>query len=77
MAETLTLRQAAPVRWAKVVVRVDAGKARRVYEEWLSRDRPAILHSPDGNRRPWWLLRPLNPAREACRLPGRVPPETP
>jgi anaerobic selenocysteine-containing dehydrogenase len=55
-------------------VRVDTGKARRAYEEWLSRARPAILHSPDGSRRPHWLLRPLKPAREAYRLPGWVAP---
>jgi anaerobic selenocysteine-containing dehydrogenase len=51
-------------------VSVDTAKARRAYEEWLSRARPAILHSPDGTRRPYWLLRPLKPAREAYRLPG-------
>jgi anaerobic selenocysteine-containing dehydrogenase len=58
-------------------VRVDTAKARRAYQEWLSRARPAILHSPDGTRRPWWLLRPLKPAREAYRLPGWAPPEKP
>jgi hypothetical protein len=26
--------------------------------------------SPDGTRRPYWLLRPLKPAREAYRLPA-------
>jgi anaerobic selenocysteine-containing dehydrogenase len=45
-------------------------KARQAYQEWLSRARPAILHSPDGTRRPYWLLRPLKPGREAYRLPG-------
>jgi rhodanese-related sulfurtransferase len=40
------------------------------YEEWMSRARPAILHSPDGTRRPYWLLRPLKPGREAYKLPG-------
>jgi anaerobic selenocysteine-containing dehydrogenase len=55
-------------------VSVDTAKARRAYEEWLSRARPAILHSPDGTRRPYWLLRPLKPGREAYRLPGWTPP---
>jgi hypothetical protein len=54
-------------------VHVDTSKARRAYEEWLSRARPAILHSPDGTRRPYWLLRPLKPGREAYRLPGWTP----
>jgi anaerobic selenocysteine-containing dehydrogenase len=53
---------------------VDTAKARRAYEVWLSRARPALLHSPDGTRRPYWLLRPLKPVREAYRLPGWVPP---
>jgi anaerobic selenocysteine-containing dehydrogenase len=51
-------------------VSVDTAKARQAYAEWLSRARPAILHSPDGTRRPFWLLRPLKPGREAYALPG-------
>ena len=39
-----------------------------------SRTRPAILHSPDGTRRPYWLLRPLKPGREAYQLPGWTKP---
>jgi len=54
-------------------VSVDTAKARKAYQEWLSRARPAILHSPDGTRRPYWLLRPLKPGREAYRLPGWAP----
>jgi anaerobic selenocysteine-containing dehydrogenase len=54
-------------------VSVDTAKARKAYHEWLSRARPAILHSPDGTRRPYWLLRPLKPGREAYRLPGWAP----
>ncbi|HEX9188400.1 MAG TPA: molybdopterin dinucleotide binding domain-containing protein, partial [Vicinamibacteria bacterium] len=56
-------------------VSVDTAKARAAYQEWLSRSRPAILHSPDGTRRPYWLLRPLKPGRDAYRLPGWVPPK--
>jgi len=55
-------------------VAVDTAKARKAYEEWMSRARPAILHSPDGTRRPYWLLRPLKPGREAYRLPGWTKP---
>jgi hypothetical protein len=71
--QAVRLRKAAPEdRHGDVVV--DTAKARRTYEEWLSRARPALLVSPDGSRRPWWMLRPLRPAREAYRLPGWVPP---
>jgi anaerobic selenocysteine-containing dehydrogenase len=48
---------------------VDTAKAQEAYKEWLARARPARRHSPDGTRRPYWLLRPLKPAREAFRLP--------
>jgi anaerobic selenocysteine-containing dehydrogenase len=48
---------------------VDTEKAREVYREWLALTRPATSHSPDGSRRPHWLLRPLKPAREAYELP--------
>jgi anaerobic selenocysteine-containing dehydrogenase len=50
-------------------VAVDTAKARQAYERWLRLARPADRHSPDGTRRPYWLLRPLKPAREAYRLP--------
>src|SRR3990170_2959850 len=39
-------------------IAVDTAKARRVYREWLAKTRPAREHSPDGTRRPYWLLRP-------------------
>ena len=32
--------------------------------------RPAARVSPDGTRRPYWLLRPLKPSRDAYRLPA-------
>ncbi len=50
-------------------VAVDTAKAHEVYREWLRLTRPAEAHSPNGERRPYWLLRPLKPAREAYRLP--------
>ena len=51
-------------------VSVDTEKARAVYRRWLERARPATESSPNGERRPYWLLRPLKPAREAYRLPA-------
>ena len=52
---------------------VDTGKSRAVYEKWLQQTRGATAHSPDGTRRPWWMLRPVRPEREAYRLPEREP----
>ena len=53
-------------------VSVDVEKAREVYRHWLEITRPAARVSPDGTRRPYWLLRPLKPSREAYRLPPAV-----
>src|SRR5256884_1701790 len=50
-------------------IHVDTQKSRQVYEKWLARTRPADTHSPDGTRRPYWMLRPLKPAREFYKLP--------
>jgi anaerobic selenocysteine-containing dehydrogenase len=50
-------------------ISVDTEKSRAAYRRWLSLTRPASSHSPDGTRRPYWLLRPLKPAREVFRLP--------
>ena len=55
-------------RYGDVVV--DTAKSRAVYAEWLALARPARGSSPDGTRRPYWLLRPLKPAREVYRLPA-------
>jgi anaerobic selenocysteine-containing dehydrogenase len=52
-------------------IAVDTERSRRVHEEWLKKTRPADTHSPDGTRRPSWLVRPLKPPREAYALPGR------
>jgi anaerobic selenocysteine-containing dehydrogenase len=51
-------------------VSVDVDKAHEVYRRWLEITRPAARVSPDGTRRPYWLLRPLKPSREAYRLPA-------
>ena len=56
-------------------ISVDTAKAREVYERWMKQTRPADTHSPDGTRRPYWLLRPLKPAREVFRLPEEVSSE--
>ena len=55
-------------------IHVDTEKARAAYRNWLAMTKPADTHSPDGTRRPYWLLRPLKPAREVYRLPEEVEP---
>jgi anaerobic selenocysteine-containing dehydrogenase len=49
-------------------IHVDVAKSREAYEEWMRKTRPASSHSPDGTRRPYWMLRPLKPAREVYKL---------
>jgi anaerobic selenocysteine-containing dehydrogenase len=51
-------------------IRVDTERSKRAFERWLTKARPASENSPDGNRRPRWLIRPLKPTREAYRLAG-------
>ena len=48
----------------------DTQKSREVYQKWLAMTRPADKHSPDSTRRPYWMLRPLKPAREFYKLPA-------
>ncbi len=50
-------------------IAVDTEKARAVYQEWLTKTRPAAAVSPDGTRRPTWLMRPLKPGPEHFALP--------
>jgi anaerobic selenocysteine-containing dehydrogenase len=54
-------------------IAVDTDRSREVYREWVDRARGANQHSPDGTRRPYWLIRPLKPNREAYRLPEPEP----
>ena len=55
-------------------IAVDTNKSHRVYEKWLEYTRTAERYSPDGTRRPYWLLRPVRPQREAYRLPEPAEP---
>ena len=50
-------------------IAVDTEASRRVFREWMAKTRPASRHSPDGTRRPSWLIRPLKPTAEAYKLP--------
>jgi anaerobic selenocysteine-containing dehydrogenase len=50
---------------------VDVDKSRRAYEAWMKKTRSAERVSPDGTRRPFWLLRPLKPGREIFKLPKK------
>ncbi len=49
-------------------IAVDTRRAHEVYREWLAMTRDAARHSPDGTRRPYWLMRPLKPSRDSYRL---------
>ncbi len=49
---------------------VDTQKSREVYRRWHALARSAAEHSPNGERRPYWLKRPLKPVRAAYKLPA-------
>jgi len=49
-------------------IAVDTQKSHEIFKEWLQLTRGASAYSPDGTRRPYWLLRPLKPARDVYRL---------
>ena len=51
-------------------ISVDTAKARLVYQQWLEKTRAAALVSPDGNRRPKWLMRPLKPGGDSFAIPA-------
>jgi hypothetical protein len=55
-------------------ISVDLDKSRAVYRKWLEMTRPAEKVSPNGTRRPYWMLRPLKPAHAAYRLPESPAP---
>jgi anaerobic selenocysteine-containing dehydrogenase len=50
-------------------ISVDTARSRQVYQEWLELTRTAARVSPDGSRRPRWLMRPLKPADDTFALP--------
>jgi anaerobic selenocysteine-containing dehydrogenase len=52
-------------------ISVDTVKSRQVYQEWLEMTRAAGLVSPDGLRRPRWLMRPLKPGGDAFAVPAQ------
>jgi anaerobic selenocysteine-containing dehydrogenase len=70
--QAVRVRKAGPGdRYGEIAA--DTAKAHEIYQEWLATTRPASRHSPDGTRRPHWLIRPLRPSREAYRLPRSGP----
>jgi len=48
---------------------VDTEKSTEVFDAWLEKTRSAMVYSPDGTRRPSWLIRPVKPVKAAYRLP--------
>jgi anaerobic selenocysteine-containing dehydrogenase len=67
--QAVRIRPAAPSD-APGDVYVDQSKADAAYRNWMTKTRPASVHSPDGCRRPFWLLRPLKPPKEVFKLAG-------
>ncbi|MPZ88095.1 MAG: molybdopterin-dependent oxidoreductase [Nitriliruptorales bacterium] len=53
-------------------IRVDTARSDSVYKEWLAKARGAREVSPNGERRPRWLIRPLKPTGEAFAVDGPV-----
>ncbi|MGH2372078.1 MAG: hypothetical protein ACRDIC_01175, partial [bacterium] len=71
--QAVWVRKARPTdRYGEIVV--DTLKAREAYRKWLAFTRPALTHSPDGTRRPYWLMRPLKPGKDVYRLPDTTEP---
>ncbi len=48
---------------------VDTKRSMEVYQEWVRKSRSSIDHSPDGDRRPYWLKRPLKPTKATYKNP--------
>ncbi len=51
-------------------VYVDTVRSQEIFSEWLALTRSADVVSPNGLRRPHWLLRPFRPTKDAYRLEG-------
>ncbi|MHB1487507.1 MAG: molybdopterin-dependent oxidoreductase [Acidimicrobiales bacterium] len=67
--QAVRVRPAAPGD-AQGDIAVDTAKAREVYQRWMADTRPAGSFSPDGTRRPSWLMRPLKPGPAAFAIPS-------
>ena len=66
--QAVRVRKAAPDdRYGEIFV--DTAKSHRVFKDWLEKTRSAADHSPDGTRRPHWLIRPVKPTKDAYKLP--------
>ena len=66
--QAVRVRKAEPTdKYADIYV--DTAKSHEVFQRWLAQTRSAREHSPNGERRPYWMLRPLKPAREFYKLP--------
>jgi anaerobic selenocysteine-containing dehydrogenase len=66
--QAVRVRKAAPGdRYGDIAV--DTAKSRQVFKAWLEKTRSARDHSPDGTRRPMWLMRPVKPVAKAFKLP--------
>ncbi|WP_298208682.1 molybdopterin-dependent oxidoreductase [Ferrimicrobium sp.] len=53
-------------------VHVDTSRSRTIFERWMQLTQSAEDVSPNGTRRPRWLLRPLKPTTQAFELPTSV-----
>ncbi len=51
-------------------IAVDTARSHEVFHEWLELTRAADRHSPDGTRRPYWMMRPLKPPKDVFMLSG-------
>ncbi len=68
--QAVTVKRAeAGDRYGDIVV--DTAKSKSVFQQWLGKARSAFDHSPDGTRRPYWLIRPVKPSRKAFELPKK------
>ncbi|NCG20252.1 MAG: molybdopterin-dependent oxidoreductase [Rhodobacterales bacterium] len=70
LQKAINVRKALPnERYGDVYV--DTKKSMAHYKKWLGYARSAVDHSPNGDRRPFWLKRPLKPVKEAYKLPEK------
>ena len=58
-------------------IHVDTAKSKQAYRDWMAKTRAARSVSPDGTRRPKWLIRPLKPTDGAYELPDGVAASSP